>query len=232
MPDTLTNAPRTSDSSRKWVGAGEAARLLGVSEKTVWRRAKAGALEARKVARGRGGFVWEIALEATGQPTDRPDKTDRTPTGQNSASSSNSRLKATHRPDKTDRPTDRTATGQNEGMTARLLAQLEGENAFLRGVIEQLQRDGAETRNALRRALELAPKQLVAPSPSGIASPVATPPAPVGSARNDPHHAQNGEAGAYGGAALNDVETSGISDGAGLSYGDIADELERMLSGT
>lgn len=230
MPDTFTNAPEASVSPPKWVDAGEAARLLGVSEKTVWRRAKAGALEARKVARGRGGFVWEIALEATGQPTDRPDKTDRTPTGQNSASSSNLRLKATDRPDKSDRPTDRTATGQNEEMTARLLAQLEGENAFLRGVVEQLQRDGAETRNALRRALELAPKQLVAPSPSGIASPVA--PAPDGSARNAPQRAQNSEAGTSSGAALNDAKTRGINAGAGLTYGDIADELERMLNGT
>lgn len=122
MPDTLTDAPSASDSPPKWIDAGEAARLLGVSQKTVWRRAKAGALAARKVARGRGGFAWEIALEATGQTTNRPDKSDRTPTEQNSAFSSSSRSKSTDRPDKSDRPTgqkqptDRTkATDQPTG---------------------------------------------------------------------------------------------------------------------
>ncbi len=227
MPDTSKSAPEASNSPAKWVDASEAARLLGVSEKTVWRRAKAGTLEARKVARGRGGFVWEIALEATGQASERPDKSDRTPTGQNGAVSFDSLLKATGQPDKSDRPTDRTKwqpTGQNEEMTARLLAQLEGENAFLRGVIEQLQRDGAETRNALKKALELTPKQLAAPSPSGMASPVQ----PDEGARNEAGRAPNIEVGSYGGATLNGAETGGKS----LTYGDIADALERMLNGS
>lgn len=143
-----------------WVSVAQASHALGVSEKTVWRRAKAGRLNARKVAGGRGGFVWEIALSSTGQPTDRPDKTDRTPTGQKESASAVLSVKPTGQPDKIERPTDRTPTGQNDEITMRLLSQLEGENAFLRGVIEQLQRDGAETRAALRKALENAPKQL------------------------------------------------------------------------
>jgi len=38
--------------------------------------------------------------------------------------------------------------------------ELKDEVRFLRGLIEQLQRDGAETRAALRKALENAPRQL------------------------------------------------------------------------
>ena len=213
-PETQSNAPEASQTPANWIDAGEAARLLGVSEKTVWRRAKAGTLEARKVARGRGGFVWEIALETTGQTTYRPDKSDRTPTGQNGAASFNSHLKPTGQPDKSDRPTDRTPTGQNEEVTARLLAQLEGENAFLRGVIEQLQRDGAEVRAALRKALELAPKQLAAGESSTINQ----------TARNAPQGQLPDLLESYDGAALNGPQKGSES----LSYGDIADALEAL----
>jgi hypothetical protein len=46
-----------------------------------------------------------------------------------------------------------------DGADTTLTAHLLDENRFLRGVIEQLQRDGAETRASLREALK-APRQL------------------------------------------------------------------------
>jgi hypothetical protein len=100
---------------------------------------------------------------------------------------------------------------------ARLRADLERERegaAFLRGVIEQLQRDGAEVRAALRKALELAPKQLAAPSPVH----------PDSSARNPPQSGLSNKSGSYDGAALNGPQRGGES----LSYGDVADLLDAM----
>jgi hypothetical protein len=113
------------------------------------------------------------------------------------------------------------------GEVARLRADLERERdgaAFLRGVIEQLQRDGAEVRAALRKALELAPKQLEAP-PSAP-SPVA----PDESARIERRDTKMGAARTHGPNVSEGAETGG-NDGESLTYGDIADALERMLNG-
>jgi hypothetical protein len=51
------------------------------------------------------------------------------------------------------------ADGADRGADTDLTTHLAEENRFLRGVIEQLQRDGAETRAALCEALK-APRQL------------------------------------------------------------------------
>lgn len=164
-----TNADQ-DDSPALWLPVAEAAARLSVSPKTVWRRAKSGQLEARKVASGRGGFVWEIALEATGRtertPTARPDKSERTPHGQSDGAAPASRSESTGRPDKSDRQTDQTATGQPDEITTRLLAHLERESEFLRATVEQHQRSEAELRAALREALKAQPQQLAAPAQS------------------------------------------------------------------
>lgn len=219
-PDTLQAPPNGAQSPEKWLCVSEAAAVLGVSEKTVWRRAKGGKLTARKVAGGRGGFIWEIALDAvpdsTGQPTDRPDSQSTgqpdKPTGQNGrAAAIHAQIDRTKRPDKSDRPTGQ-ATGHEGEMTIRLLGQLETENAFLRATVEQLQRDGAETRAALREALKLAPKAITAGE----------------TAQNGP---QNGAAGGNGLGALNGAQIAPEREETGLSYGDIADMLEKEMSG-
>jgi len=114
-----------------------------------------------------------------------------------------------------------------ETEVARLRADLERERggaAFLRGVIEQLQRDGAEVRAALRKALELAPKQLAAPSPS---VPDAPPVGQVGtdsSARNAPQSQLSNKSGSYDGAALNGAQKGGES----LTLGEVADMIEAL----
>jgi DNA-binding transcriptional MerR regulator len=58
----------------------------------------------------------------------------------------------------------------------RYVAQLETENQFLRSTIEQLQRDGAETRAALREALKAMPKQLATGAASDNLEQVGTTP--------------------------------------------------------
>ncbi len=155
--------PTVNSNGPEWLSASEAAAALGISPKTVWRRARTGELTARKVPSGRGGEVWEIALKT---PTDRPAK----PNGQN---------RPTDRPNiapevigereptgQTERtPTDRPAKpsgqkhdakGEVETATgARFMAHLEEENKFLRAALEQRDRDAAELRAALRAALKL-----------------------------------------------------------------------------
>jgi len=103
-----------------------------------------------------------------------------------------------------------------ESEVARLRADLERERdgaAFLRGVIEQLQRDGAEVRAALRKALELAPKQLLAPDKMGQNG-------TDSSARNAPQSQLSNKSGSYDGAAQ--------KGGESLSYGELADMLEAL----
>ena len=165
----------TNDDASTWLTVAEAAAALDVSEKTIWRRAKAGKIGARKVAGTNGGFVWEIAADATGHPTDRPTghpdsrptghPTDR-PTGQVLAAEP---IQERERPDNqteaTDRPTDQTTdrpdkTAAFDGITARYVTRLEGENDFLRAALEARDRDAAELRAALREALKMSHRAL------------------------------------------------------------------------
>jgi hypothetical protein len=152
-----------------WVSVSEAAKRLNVSARAVQKRAQRGTLAARKVERD-GAEVWEIdgrelpmsTDAATGANTDANTAHD----GREPATSS-VRVDANTRTDGRERghePDANTADPTGDA-TARLLAQMERENAFLRGVIEQLQRDGAETRQALKRALDLAPRQLTTGTP-------------------------------------------------------------------
>jgi hypothetical protein len=217
-PDANETPAESPENGAAWLSVAEAAAAMGVSEKTVWRRAKAGEITARKVAGARGGFVWEVAPDSSGQPTGQTDRPDTKPTGQNKAQKRaapviHAQTDRTSRADKTDRPTGQ-PTGHGDEMAARLLAQLETENAFLRGVVEQLQRDGAETRAALRKALDNGqPKQLTSGAASGELEQVGTdtraPGAPIssdkprgvvtpGAASNE---AQNGEVSSYGALA-------------------------------
>jgi hypothetical protein len=182
-----------------WVTVVQAAASLGVSEKTIWRRAKAGNIGARKVPGASGGFVWEIATGPTGQATDRPDAqadnrpTDRPdkPTGQGLAVS---REVEQNRPD--NRPTDRTeATGQTD-LAARYVARLEGENDFLRRALEQRDRDAAELRAALRSALKISERALPAPVEAVGAQVLAEPQQAAQEARQRPAKAEAEQVGA------------------------------------
>jgi hypothetical protein len=107
------------------------------------------------------------------------------------------------------------ADGADRGADTDLTTHLAEENRFLRGVIEQLQRDGAETRAALREALKAMPKALpegTAPAPQ---SPEATAISPDGVAHTEP------SSGPQNGASGPDVS----------SYGALADWLENQMDG-
>lgn len=127
------------DDSGQWFPVAVVAARLCVSERTVQRRAKRGELEVREVSDEQGKRLL-IRL-------DLPTGADNLPTPNH--------VQSVEAADSSPHPADKVLT-----------AHLVEENRFLRGVIEQLQRDGAETRNALREALKLAPKQLAAPSPA------------------------------------------------------------------
>ena len=217
------NGPESPHDGETWVSVSEAAAAAGVSEKTIWRRAKKGQITARKVAGAHGGFVWEIAPDSTGQPTDRPDSQ---PTGQTQPQKrakvpTDARTDRTDRPDKIDRP-----TGHDEEMTLRLLTQLETENSFLRATVEQLQRDGAETRAALREALKLAPKAITAGS-AATSEQVGT----SQSTRSAPKSSENRVDSQREGIKSKEPQNGSQRAETSLSYDDIADMLEREMQG-
>jgi hypothetical protein len=104
------------------------------------------------------------------------------------------------------------AVSPSPDFAALLVAQLQTENAFLRGVVEQLQRDGAETRAALREALKAAPKGLPAPSETSPQNAVESPRTRKSSSSNT--NVVLGKKVAQNGGE------------SGLTYGDLADWLE------
>ena len=131
-------------------------------------------------------------------------------------------------------PTDREP--QAVSPTRREKEQQE-EIRFLRSTIEQLQRDGAEVRAALRAALKLAAPTEAPQLTAGDATGAAAAPTPTEAPQS---------AGAASGASVGVVASSGAPEtpqratapakgtgakahGAPLTYGDIADALERDL---
>ncbi len=192
-PETTSNAPESPTKAEEWLSVAAAARRLELSERTIQRKAARGELLARTVSDEQGK---RLLIRF-----DLPTPADRVPTP--------SHAQKGEAADTLARPADKLATGADTSLTAHLVE----ENRFLRGVIEQLQRDGAETRSALREALRAMPKQLL----QGTSETPGT----------APQRAPNTEVGRNGGAASSVAKTGAKS----LSYGEIADELDRILSG-
>jgi hypothetical protein len=86
------------------------------------------------------------------------------------------------------------------------------EVRFLRATVEQLQRDGAEVRAALRDALKSKVPQLATGTPQPPEA------AQIVSGDNVPN------------VTTEAVKSATKRDGAALTYGDIADALERRLN--
>ena len=208
-PDDLKDAPESPQTGGKWVSTSAAAAVLGVSERTVLRRAVAGKLPSRKETTGRG-VVMLVALESGAAGADVPTGAARGADTQNTLESA---------PEAREVPTgaDTFTRGADTGLSAHLAE----ENRFLRGVIEQLQRDGAETRAALREALKSMPKALTTGTDAGESS--TTDP----EAGNGPRALQSGAAGTRGHTREKAPQIAPESSETGLSYGDIADWLER-----
>lgn len=150
-------AATTPDVSRPNVlTVAQAARLLGVSARTVQRQCRAGKLRAIRLET-EFGEQWELsradveqaATEGATTPRQEPRQGHDNPTTEAA----------------TTPPTGpRHVAPQAPDFAARYVAQIEAENAFLRAAVEQHQRSEAELRAALREALKAQPRQLEAPT--------------------------------------------------------------------
>lgn len=157
MMDTHT------DDETHWLSTADAAALLGVSPRAVQRRAERGTLSARRVKRGSREH-WEI--EARDVAANMVANT-------SAVTSSNVRSMVAKCSPNT--PEDGLQSVANTSPDVRDIdrdfhAHLIEENKFLRATVEQLQRDGAEVRAALREALKSKPPQLAASTDDGAQS--------------------------------------------------------------
>lgn len=131
------------------------ARRLGVSVRTVQRRLDSGIL--RSIERDGRRFVL-LDGDATQGDTTRQNVVSRDTTQRDSVT-----RHAT--------PDDATRDTTQGDMGGRYVTQLERENAFLKAQIEEGNRNAAELRAALRKALEAQPRAL----PMGASEPAPTP---------------------------------------------------------
>jgi hypothetical protein len=169
-----------SDEARgQWLPTSQAAAALGVSERTVQRRATNGKIEARKVTDD-DGERWEVLV---GVPPGAAIVPPTVPTG---AATSSEREIAPEAPERDNSggtvPPGAAIVPPPETrpeMEAEMRAQLEREREqvmFLRGLVEQRDRDAAELRASLREALRAMPKQLGAGDVSAVQQPTPTDP--------------------------------------------------------
>jgi hypothetical protein len=157
-PDANEMPSESPESGAAWLSVSEASAALGISARATQKRATRGQLKARKVER-RGIEVWEIDgrelsanLDANREPNRRELGSHPTPIQARNECEPDANLDANRRE-----------------LGANRAAEYQAEIQFLRGVVEQLQRDGAETRAALRKALDGQPKQLTSGEQSGAA---------------------------------------------------------------
>jgi hypothetical protein len=214
-PDTPKPSPNATETPAKWVSVAEAAAARRVSIRTVKRWIETGEVESRK--EGGRRLVWLLdsgADESAKRDTEGTRQTGHNPGGVSLSAPLDARKEGHGEGTQDARPVsllalsggDSSASASNReaDLLRDSLASERAQNAFLRSTIEQLQRDGAETRAALREALKLAPKAITAGKSPDTAPDTPTPPQ---SARRAPKQPQTG-----------------------LSYGDVADELERIMN--
>ena len=152
-------------SSTRWLTVAQAAAHLEVSERAIQRRCKNGKLRARLTPTPTGQ-QWEIDAEAIKKPAqqsdDSPDTNDKNDaeTTQTTEETTVSTATAPTGTTETTLRDDSRDTNVNNNLAAKYVAQLETENRFLRAAMEARDRDAAELRAALRKALETMPKQL------------------------------------------------------------------------
>ena len=137
-----TTARQTDATRRDSVTFEEAARLLGVSLRTVQRRVKDGDLNTIE---SDGARLVCLAPDATTDATRDTTRRDNDATAR--------QIDATKR--------DTAQAGSTPDVAASL-AQSREEILFLRGLVEQHQRSEAELRAALRKALDAMPKAITA----------------------------------------------------------------------
>ncbi len=178
-----------------WLTVAEASARVGVSERAIQRRAKAGKLRAKLVEISTG-HQWLISADSIPETTtlgnDSPDDDDNFP--QNDAHSGDTSPKPSAEPlpagpTAATQATTMAAPGPDSGdaMAAALLAEKDARIDDLRATIEaqraqieEANRNAAELRAALREAQRIYAKALPAPGDqeaSGVATPTPDPPA-------------------------------------------------------
>ncbi len=167
------------DAAPQWVDTPTAAALLGVSERAVQRRCKAGKIAARRVPTPTGQ-QWQIergALIRASRGADRPDTNDTQSADTNDSNDTLKGEATTLTTPKAPTPTTAPTQGADTHLTtfqleaARREVDAKAEEIrFLRGLVEQRDRDAAELRAALREALKAMPKQLTAGMPGAAPS--------------------------------------------------------------
>jgi hypothetical protein len=146
-----------SENASQWLTVSQAAARLGVSERTVQRRCKSGRLTA-KLESGEEGAAWLI--DGATLPTGAAIGAANVPTGADSPFESETAQSGGTLPT----GAANVPTGAAIGADSVLVARLEGEVTFLRGLVEQRDRDAAELRAALREALKISTRALPAGS--------------------------------------------------------------------
>jgi hypothetical protein len=152
----MNNAPAASTNT-EWLPVAVAAARLGVSERTVQRRAEKGKIESKEVSDAQGKRLLIRLDVAPEVPT--PD--DRLTTGadaQSNVPTLNDKL--TPQPDDISVVAAANVPTPADTINATFLAHVLEENKFLRAALEQRDRDAAELRAALREALKLSSRQL------------------------------------------------------------------------
>lgn len=208
------NTQPDAQNQGQWIDATEAARRLGISARAVQKRCAAGKTTARRITTPQG-VRWELDARELG----------REPANQTNEQGANQRTEGhevgsfdpqnntnRHANQRTERrePTNQANTQDDD--LRELLARERENAAFLRGVIEQLQRDAIELRAIARDALKVAPRQIAQGTDE--------------TARDAPELAKKSESVNH----LGDAQTGKNRGEAPVSYGSIADELERMLN--
>ena len=150
------HAPETDASIREragacWMSVDEVAALEGVKARTVQKRAASGKYEARRVPSESGGDRWEIEASAIIEAHEARER-------DANAGESGTTVRE-QAPGETPRDANLNATTREQSRPSREEEQRE-EILFLRGLVEQRDRDAAELRAALREALRAMPKQL------------------------------------------------------------------------
>jgi hypothetical protein len=141
--------------SPEYLTVSQYAALIGVSEKTARKRISRGDVKAARVALPGGGWSWHVypeRLEAVGNRLEVQNESESDQT--------NDRLESVTEAVGT-LPTAKVPTVPTDAM-AELLAQSREEILFLRGLVEQRDRDAAELRAALRKTLDAMPLAITA----------------------------------------------------------------------
>ena len=218
------SAERDTATGAAWLSVSDAAARLGIGARAVQQRAERGTITARRVKHGRA-LRWEIDASSVPLELRELDAREGEKAG-GSASQDVRKAFAKPSPDvRAKVPFERGDVRETfadrsqdvRAIDADFHAHLIGENKFLRAALEQRDRDAAELRAALRAALKLTAGDA---TPQLAAKPETAP----------PFETRDGaRAGAASGAVASSGATETLERAAPLTYGDIADQLERDL---